>query len=209
VGVNVVWKIDGEEHPGIIAEGTYLLDAARRLGVRLPVECGGRGECDTCAVVVEEGATLVSSLTEAERTRLSPERLASGERLACQARAEHGGDLVLRPVPVTERAETTEEATDVLRREFREMPLRKKLATLAELEAVTAYQTLDRIASLPYAVIEKGLDLLAGRGRRLHRREREARRPAEHRAARAEVAADAPADGSAADAGDEHAEHAP
>jgi ferredoxin len=181
VSVNVVWKIDGEEHSGIIAEGTYLLDAARRLGVRLPLECGGRGECDTCAVHIEEGATLVSSLTEGERTRLSPERLLAGERLACQTKIERGGDLVLRPVPQTERAETTAEADRDLRREFRQLPLRKKLATLAELEAVTAYQALDALAGLPFAVFAKGLDLLAVRGRKLHQRERAARRPAEHR----------------------------
>jgi ferredoxin len=207
VSVNVVWKIDGEERAGILAEGTYLLDAARRLGVRLPVECGGRGECDTCAVVIEEGATLVSALTDAERTHLSPERLAAGERLACQTKIEHGGDLVLRPVPATERAETSEEVKSDLRREFRELPLRKKLATLAELEAVTAYQTLDRIASLPFAVFEKGLDLLAGRGRKLHQREREARRPTEHRTTTTS-AADADAADAAedvTDAGNEHA----
>jgi ferredoxin len=202
VGVNVVWKIDGEERGGIVAEGTYLLDAARRLGVRLPVECGGRGQCDTCAVVIEEGATLVSALTDPERTRLSPERLAAGERLACQTRIERGGDLVLRPVPGTERAETSDELKGDLRREFRELPLRKKLSTLAELEAVTAYQALDRIASLPYAVFEKGLDLLAGRGRKLHRREREARRPAEHRAGTGDADADAQATGSVTEAGD-------
>lgn len=199
MGVNVVWKIDGEERAGVIAEGTYLLDAARRLGVRLPAECDWRGECDTCAVVVEEGATLVSSLTEAERARLSPERLASGERLACQARAERGGDLVLRPVPQTERAETAEEVGKDLGREFRQLPLKKKLATLAELEAVTAYQALDRIAGLPSVVIAKGLDLLAVRGRRLHREERQRRRPAEHRE---EPAAEQPVAADVTDAGD-------
>ena len=181
MSVNVEWKVEGEGHSGVVAEGTYLWDAARRLGVRLPAECEGRGECDTCAVVVEEGATLLSGLTAAERERLSPERLAAGERLACQAKVERGGDLVLRPVPTTERAETTNEVVRDIREEFRQMPLQKKLATLAELEAVTAFQTLDRIASLPFAVIEKGLDLLAGRGRRLAERERASRRPSEHR----------------------------
>ncbi|MGB8508703.1 MAG: 2Fe-2S iron-sulfur cluster-binding protein, partial [Pyrinomonadaceae bacterium] len=70
MSVNVEWKTDGEGHGGIIAEGTYLWDAAKRLGVRLPAECEGRGECDTCAVVVEAGATLLSSLTDAERVQL-------------------------------------------------------------------------------------------------------------------------------------------
>jgi len=180
MGVNVEWKAEGEGHVGIVAEGTYLLDAARRLGVRVPTECGGRGECDTCAVVVEEGATLLSSLTDAERTRLSPERLAAGERLACQAKAEVGGELRLRNVPATLREETTEETAKGFRDEFRRLPLRKKLAALAELEAVAAYDTLVALADVPYAVFEKGLNLLAGRGRKLSERERASRRPAEH-----------------------------
>lgn len=180
MGVNVEWKLEGEGRGGIVAEGTYLWDAAKRLGVRLPAECEGRGECDTCAVVVEEGATLLSGLTQAERTRLSPERLAAGERLACQTKVEHGGDLVLRPVPVTERAETTEEAARDLREEFRRMPLRKKLAALAGMEADVAYEALVRVADLPFAAFGKGLDLLAGRGRKLSRIERQAQRPSEH-----------------------------
>ncbi len=183
MSVNMEWKVGDESHSGIIAEGTYLWAAAKRLGVRLPAECDGRGECDTCAVVVEEGATLLSSLTNAERERLSPERLASGERLACQAKVEHGGDLVLRPVPTTEREETTAETVADFRKDFKELPLSKKLRTLAEFEAVTAYQALGAIAELPFTVIEKGLDLLAGRGRKLGRIEREGQRPAEHRAA--------------------------
>ncbi|HEX7997787.1 MAG TPA: 2Fe-2S iron-sulfur cluster-binding protein [Pyrinomonadaceae bacterium] len=166
---------------GVIAEGTYLWDAAKRLGVRLPAECSGRGECDTCAVIVETGAVLLSSLTEAERERLSPERLASGERLACQAKVERGGELVLRPVPVTERAETTQETVKELRKEFNELPLQRKLATLFELEAVTMYQTLSAIADAPFKVAGKVLDIMAGRGRSLTERERRERRPVEHR----------------------------
>jgi len=180
MSVNVEWKTDGEGRSGIVAEGTYLWDAAKRLGVRLPAECEGRGECDTCAVIVEEGATLLSGLTDAERNRLSPERLAAGERLACQAKVEHGGDLVLRPVPVTERAETTAEAAKDMRTEFRRMPLRKKFATLAGLEADMAYETIVRVIDIPFDLFDKGLGLLANRGRKLSQGEREARRPAQH-----------------------------
>jgi ferredoxin, 2Fe-2S len=187
MSVNVEWKIEGEERGGVVAEGTYLWDAAKRLGVRLPAECEGRGECDTCAVIVEGGATLLSDLTTAERERLSPERLAAGERLACQAKVERDGDLVLRPVPAAEREETTEEAVKDIREEFRQMPLQKKLSTLVQLEGVVAVQTLEAIANLPFNLFEKGLDLLAVRGRRLSRGEREERRPAEHREAEKEV----------------------
>jgi ferredoxin len=179
MSVDIKFEPDGRS--GVIAEGTYLWNAAKRLGIRLPAECEGRGECDTCAVVVEKGATLLSSLTEAERERLSPERLAAGERLACQVKVESGGELVLRPVPTTERAETTQETVREFRKEFSELPLQKKLSTLVELEAVTMFQTLSTLADAPFKIAGKVLDLMAGRGRTLSEREREARRPVEHR----------------------------
>src|SRR5918999_4422297 len=122
MSVNVEWKTEDGGRTGVVAEGTYLWDAAKRLGVRLPAECAGRGECDTCAVAVLEGATLLSSLTNAERERLSPERLAAGERLACQAKAERPGVLRLRPVPAAAREDvTTEEAKQDLGAEFRRL----------------------------------------------------------------------------------------
>lgn len=179
MSVNIKFEPDGRS--GIIAEETYLWDAAKRLGVRLPAECEGRGECDTCAVIVEEGAMLLSSLTESERARLSPERLAAGERLACQARVERAGDLVLRPVPATERAETTDETVSDFRKEFRDLPLERKLATLVELEAVTMFQTLNVIASFPFTIGEKVMNFMASKGRAMSKSERDARRPSEHR----------------------------
>jgi ferredoxin, 2Fe-2S len=175
--VNVEWRTAVGVHTGLVADGTCLLDAARRHGIPLPAECGGRGECDTCAVVVEAGAELLSEPTEAERLRLGPERVAAGERLACEARAVRGGDLALRPVPVAERAETTEETARDFKEEFKRLPLRKKLATLAGLEAEMAYETLVAAVDLPFQIFGKGLDLLAGRGRRLSQSER-ARRAA-------------------------------
>jgi ferredoxin len=179
MSVDIKFEPDGRN--GLVAEGTYLWDAAKRLGVRLPAECDGRGECDTCAVIVEQGATLLSSLTEAERVRLSPERLAAGERLACQSKVERGGEVVLRPVPVTERAETSDETAKDLRKEFRELPFQRKLATLVELEAVTVYQALAALVEVPFTIGGKVMDLMAGRGRSLSEGDRAAHRPQEHR----------------------------
>ena len=191
MSVNVEFVPDNRH--GVVAEGTYLWDAAKRLGLRLPAECEGRGECDTCAVIVREGATLLSGLTQGERTQLSPERLAAGERLACQAKVERAGDVVLEPVPATERHETAEEVKQDLRAEFREMPLGQKLATLVELEAIAASQTFKAIADVPKSYFEKGLDYVANFGRERARRERQARRPAEHVAgAKTSGAADKP-----------------
>lgn len=167
---------------GVVAEGTYLWDAAKRLGLRLPAECQGRGECDTCAVTVREGATLLSSLTGAERVRLSPERLAAGERLACQAKVEHAGKLVLQPVAMPEReTKTNAEATQDIRADFRNMPWQQQLTTLVELEAIAAAKTFRAIGDASTSVLEKGLDLVVGFGRSRARRQREAHRPAEHR----------------------------
>src|SRR5215213_2098462 len=176
--VNVEWKTAGGGHTGLVADGTFLLDAARRHGIVLPTECGGRGECDTCAVVVEAGASLLSPVTEAERVRLGAERLSAGERLACQATAERPGDLSLRPVPAAERAETTEETARDFKEEFKRLPLRKKLATLVGLEAEVAYETLVRAVDIPFDLFGRGLDVLAGRGRRLSQAERARRDPA-------------------------------
>lgn len=181
MSVEIRFEPDGLS--GIIAEGTYLWDAARRMGVRLPAECEGRGQCDTCAVIVEQGATLLSSLTDAERKYLSPERLAAGERLACQTKVEHGGELVVRPVPATERAETAEETASDMRKDFRQLPLKRKIATLVELEAVTMAQTLDTVFNFPFSLGEKVMGLIAGKGREKSKRVRDAHRPAEHRPA--------------------------
>jgi ferredoxin len=176
--VNVEWKTAEGGHTGLVADGTCLLDAARRHGIALPTECGGRGECDTCAVVVEAGAALLSVPTEAERVRLGAERLDAGERLACQAKAVRGGDLALRPVPQAAREETTEETARDFKEEFKRLPLRKKLATLAGFEAEVAYETLVRAVDLPFEIMGKGLDLIAGRGRRLSQADRTHAKPA-------------------------------
>src|SRR5215213_8914252 len=140
--MSVEIKFEPDGLSGLVAEGAYLWDAAKRLGVRLPAECQGRGECDTCAVSVEQGMELLSSLTDAERERLSPERLAAGERLACQTKVERGGELVLRIVPATERAPTSDETVKDLRKELNDLPLGRKLATLVELEAATMFRAV-------------------------------------------------------------------
>ncbi|UCC69103.1 MAG: DUF4445 domain-containing protein [Armatimonadota bacterium] len=69
-------------------EGT-ILEHARRLGVQLPSECGGRGQCRRCVVRVEHGAEALSEKTSAERAAA----LAEGERLACQARVLRSADI--------------------------------------------------------------------------------------------------------------------
>ena len=163
-------KFEPDEESGVVAEGTLLWDAARRLGVQIPVECKGLGECDTCSVIVQGGAALLSSPTSAELEQLSADRLAGNERLACQARVVQSGELILMRVPKTKHVETPEEAAAKFRQEFRELPLGRKLTKLVEFEAVTAFETLTTLSSLPFTVGEKVLDKIAEFGRKKKKR---------------------------------------
>jgi uncharacterized 2Fe-2S/4Fe-4S cluster protein (DUF4445 family) len=86
------------------AEGTSVLQAARKLGVDLDSVCGGRGICGRCQVVPTEGANPklgirsaadhVSGWNAVEARYVSKRGpLAEGRRLGCQAQI--CGDLVI------------------------------------------------------------------------------------------------------------------
>jgi len=89
---------------GRFAEGTSVLEAARRLGVDLDSVCGGRGICGRCQVEVAEGefakhgiASRADHVTawNAVEDRYAAKRgaLAGDRRLGCQARV--CGDVVV------------------------------------------------------------------------------------------------------------------
>jgi ferredoxin len=122
---------------GLVAEGTYLIDAARRMGVMFPAQCQGPGKCSACVVKVLTGASLLSEPGEHELQTLGPE--ASGKRLACETRIEKGGELIVEVIVLDQQ-----QKTDV-RNTFRELPLDKKLATLVQLEMLTMSEASDAI----------------------------------------------------------------
>jgi ferredoxin len=163
---------------GWIAEGTYLIDAARRFGIYPEVECGRQGKCKSCAFEILSGIELLSDPTQDEREQLG-EQLIVTQRLSCQSRIEREGDLVMKILPEEEKQEETDPITD-FRKKFKELPLEKKLSTLVQLEAMAAYQTLNAIGSLPSSLGEKLLGLLANRGRKLEKEDRESKRPRDH-----------------------------
>ncbi len=153
--MSVEIKFEPNGPSGLVAEGTSVLDAARRLGFQIP-DCG---ECDaTCAVMIVSGATLLSALTDTERKQLSPERLAGGERLACQCKIERAGELVLRLVAQTERPRTSEERTRDLKKEFSELPFDRKLATLMQLETIAVTQAFDKLTDASVSLGKKIFD---------------------------------------------------
>ena len=153
--MSVEIKFEPAGPSGPVAEGTSVVDAARRLGFQIP-ECG---VCDgTCAVRIITGSTLLSALTDTERKQLSPARLAAGERLACQCKAERSGELVIRLVAQAERDRTAEEKTRDLRQEFSELPFDRKIATLMQLETVAVTEAFDKITDASISLGKKLFD---------------------------------------------------
>jgi len=69
---------------GQVEERRTILEAARGLGISLRSDCGGKGTCGKCRIVIEEGERGLSSPTEKER-RLLGSQLSSHYRLACSA----------------------------------------------------------------------------------------------------------------------------
>ena len=57
---------------GLVAEGTYLIDAARRMGVSLGAGCtAGKGECPACVVSVKAALTYFHSRALPKRSSLA------------------------------------------------------------------------------------------------------------------------------------------
>ncbi len=172
--------IEPEGLQGLVAEKSYLWAAAKRLGLRLPAECGGNGQCDTCAVKISAGAELLTPPTQSEQERLGPEKLAAGERLACQARLDHSGALTFSAVAHPEIEQEKDQMRD-FQKEFTELPLQQKFATLFRLEVTALSEALNSLAGLPSQLGEMGVSFLAQHGIRREHEERTARRPAEHK----------------------------
>ena len=152
---------------GLVAEGTYLIDAARRMGASLGAGCtAGKGECPSCVVSVKSGADLLSQPSMAEQKQLGSEQLDDSLRLACQVKIQNHGEVVVmvaaaRPKPVTAPGEAEEE----LRRKFGELPLTKKIATLMQFEAITASEAFDAAIEKPLAFGSKAFDSIVNRTR--------------------------------------------
>ena len=81
------------------AEGETLLEAANNAGINIRSICGGEGLCGKCKVIVRDGKQNLSSPTRMERKALSKEDLSNGFRLACQARIEKKGRIIIEVPP--------------------------------------------------------------------------------------------------------------
>jgi ferredoxin len=151
---------------GVVAQGTYIIDAARRMGAPLGAGCtAGKGDCPACVVSVTTGAELLSPPSVAEEKQLGAEQLERDLRLACQVKIENQGEVV---VMVTTRPQTraAQDNTDAeLRKKFGALPLTKKIATLVQFEAITASEALDSAMEKPLAYGSKAFDAIMNRAR--------------------------------------------
>ena len=151
---------------GLVAEGTYLIDAAHRMGVSLGAGCTvGKGECPSCVVSIKSGANLLSQPSVTEKKQLG-EHPDKSLRLACQVKFESHGEVVVmgaaRPQPEpTNPAETEAE----LRTKFGGLPLSKKIAMLVAFETITMSEAFDTAIEKPLAFGTKTFDSIVNRAR--------------------------------------------
>lgn len=135
-------KFEPSGKTSLVATGQTIWGAARSLGVDIQVDCGGLGDCDSCAVFIVSGADALSPVTEPERQFLNEERRAAGERLACQAQLI-GPDVTVRVPEIIPKStdqdkketvndNTENPRTDNLRDEFDKLPFDQKLSALAD-----------------------------------------------------------------------------
>lgn len=150
---------------GVVAEGTYLIDAARRMGAPLGEGCtSGKGECPACVVSVKAGANLLSPPSLAEEKQLGAEQIELAYRLACQVKIENHGDVVVMAATRPQRPAPTNTESELLKR-FGTLPLGKKLATLMQLEAITMSEAFDSAIEKPLAFGSKTFDAIVNRAR--------------------------------------------
>ncbi|HLM01780.1 MAG TPA: 2Fe-2S iron-sulfur cluster-binding protein [Pyrinomonadaceae bacterium] len=203
-------KFEPEGRTGVIATGSYLYDAAKRLGVYIE-ECERRGETDLCAVEIVSGKNLLSEPTKAELETLGSDRFIKGERLACQAKVVAAGEIVVMAKEKKQKDEEDEKAkerkkVEEFRKEFEEMPLEKKIAALLELEAVALSETVSFVLNSPYHIVGKIMDVMAEFGLKIDREEKDAKTPDEHKTAEEAAAGkNGKASAAAADDGDKDA----
>jgi len=151
---------------GLVAEGTYLIDAARRMGAPLGAGCtAGKGECPSCVVSVKSGADLLSVPSQAEQKQLGqhPDK---SLRLACQVKIENHGEVVVMVATRPETRATPEAETEAdLRQKFNTLPVGKKIAMLLQFEAITMTEAFDSALQKPLAYGSKAFDSIVSRTR--------------------------------------------
>lgn len=174
-------RFEREGRDGIVAVGSYLIDAMKRLGIRLEGDCTLEQDIHFCSVEVKDGIEHLSPLTASETEHFSQAGRRNNERLACQAKIEKPGEIVIMTQEKKEETKKDDNKSEQYKKEFVEMPLEKKIASLVQLEAITLGETFSFIINSPFKILEKVGDVMAEFGMNLEKKAKEASRPAEHK----------------------------
>jgi ferredoxin len=151
---------------GTVATGTYLIDAAKRLGAPVGAGClRGKGQCLMCVVKVNVGADLLSAPGSIEQSFLSREQLDQSLRLACHAKLEGDGEVIVRVVRLQANAQATATPDSDVRKQFGSLPLQKKISTLLQLEAITVSEAFNAAIDKPLEFGSKAFDRFTNRSR--------------------------------------------
>ncbi|HKR15151.1 MAG TPA: 2Fe-2S iron-sulfur cluster-binding protein [Pyrinomonadaceae bacterium] len=151
---------------GVVAQGTYLIDAARRMGISMGTGCTiGKGECPSCLISVKAGADLLSVPSAAEQRLLGEEQLHQSLRLACQVKLENPGEVVVMASARKPGGGPARDTKSEVRKDFGSLPLNQKIATLLQLEAITMSEAFDSAIEKPLAFGAKTMDALMSRAR--------------------------------------------
>ena len=178
-------RFERENQEGVIPPGTYLIDAAKRFGIRFDEVCDIESGTHFCSVNVTRGSQLLSEETKAETAYFKSNPRGINERLACQVRIEDPGEVVVmtkaKEKPATESQETNDDPNEAYRKEFADLPLEKKIANLVQLESIALGETVSFIINSPFKIGEKVVEVMAEFGFKKEERERDAVRPEEHK----------------------------
>jgi ferredoxin len=169
----------GEGREGLVPIGTYLIDAARRMGAASSFDCD-EDAGHACEITITEGVDLLSPISKSEKQQLSKEALRQGTRLACFAKFEKPGvaTAMVNKKKETAKDEAAKEAAEeAYRKEFAGLPLEKKIAELVQLEAIALGETFAFVINSPFKVFEKIGDVMAEFGFKKEEEQKRRARP--------------------------------
>jgi len=120
-GLSVTFEPDGKKV--MVKAGTNILQAAKEAGVGIRSECGGKGVCGKCKVIIKS-ADAVSEVSSVEEKLLSKHEIRESYRLSCQTRILKN---VVVMVPPESRVETRKIELYGIEREVEINPLVRKV----------------------------------------------------------------------------------
>ena len=176
-------RFEREHLEGVVAVGTYLRDAAKRMGISYAGPCSQAEDVHFCAMQITTGIDLLSPMTGAEREYYNRNSRGTNERLGCQTRVAAPGEIIIMTEKKQEETQSaeTEQPEERYKKEFAELPLEKKIATLVQFEAIALGETVSYLINSPFKVFDKAMDVMAEFGFRKDTEEKAAARPKEHR----------------------------